>query len=236
VSALGAFCLYLADSKQFLGIRYSEWCVSAPTLEASIAVTAMAQDELGHTRVLHGILGDLPDNPTASRDPENPASYRALPLLARRFASWEDLVAAALIADGFFTFLIRLGLNSSHDLFCTRMKKAYEEEKFHRLYAEGWAKWLKERTESAATYPAAFARTAGALSSHWEHVILPEILGSCEAQIPGIEFALTGFRKQLAPVVTLPEAGTREPSPPILPDDATLRLISGFYRKVYGVG
>jgi len=236
MTALGVFCLYLADSKQFLGIRYSDWCVSAPTLEASIAVTAMAQDELGHTRILYGILGDLPENPAAKRDPEDPAAYRIPPFLARKFPSWEDLVAASLVCDGFLTYLMRLGLESVHEIFATRMKKAYEEERFHRLYAEGWARWLTERPQSAPRFSMALAKCAISLAAHWERKVLPEILRSYGFSIAGIESALADFWNQVPFKIPLPEGGAQflEPSPG--PDEDTMRLITGFYRKVYGVG
>lgn len=59
--ALADFILALADTKRFLGIRYAEWCDGAPTLEASVAASAMAQDELGHSRALLPLLKDFPE-------------------------------------------------------------------------------------------------------------------------------------------------------------------------------
>lgn len=236
MTPLSVFCLYVADNKQFLGIRYSEWCVSAPTLEASIAATAMAQDELGHTRILHGILGDLPDNPLASRDPEDPTAYEVLPRLSRPFPSWEALVASALIVDGFLTHLMHLGNCSAHDLFRTRMKKAYEEERFHRLYAEGWAKWLMDRPEAAPKFREALSQTFRDLSAHWELTVLPKIVRAGDPEIPGLATAIADFRDSLTSAFPIWAVTPSAPPPFLRPDEATMRLISGYYRKVYGVG
>src|SRR5439155_1403488 len=49
----------LADNKQLLGMRYAEWCIAAPSLEADIAAAAMGLDDIGHSRVLYGSLREL---------------------------------------------------------------------------------------------------------------------------------------------------------------------------------
>ena len=41
--ALRDLILALADSKRILGIRYADWVLGAPELEASIAASSMAQ-------------------------------------------------------------------------------------------------------------------------------------------------------------------------------------------------
>jgi hypothetical protein len=46
--ALRDLILTLADSKRLLGLRYSDCMLGAPTLEAGIAASSMAQDEWGH--------------------------------------------------------------------------------------------------------------------------------------------------------------------------------------------
>ena len=51
ISALRRLILTLADSKRMMGIRYSDWLLGAPSIEAGIAVSSMAQDEWGHARL-----------------------------------------------------------------------------------------------------------------------------------------------------------------------------------------
>jgi len=48
----------LAALKTQLRRIYVKWCVSGPTLEASSALAAMAQEEAGHARVLARLAGD----------------------------------------------------------------------------------------------------------------------------------------------------------------------------------
>src|SRR5205823_4163705 len=40
-------------------MRYAEWCIAAPSLEADIAAAAMGLDDIGHSRVLYGSLREL---------------------------------------------------------------------------------------------------------------------------------------------------------------------------------
>ena len=61
--ALAATLLSLADNKRVLGMRYGEWILGAPTLEAGIACSAMAQDEWGHARILYATLKEFEFEP-----------------------------------------------------------------------------------------------------------------------------------------------------------------------------
>ena len=56
---LGSLLIVLADNKRLLGMRYSDWLLGAPALEAGIACSAMAQDEWGHGRILYAMLRDF---------------------------------------------------------------------------------------------------------------------------------------------------------------------------------
>ena len=55
-AALRSLILTLADSKRVLGLRYSDRMLGAPTLEAGIAASSMAQDEWGHARLTYALL------------------------------------------------------------------------------------------------------------------------------------------------------------------------------------
>ena len=52
----------VADSKRLLGMRYANWILGAPELEAGIACASMAQDEWGHCRLLYALLRDFGDD------------------------------------------------------------------------------------------------------------------------------------------------------------------------------
>ena len=62
-SALHRLILTLADSKRLMGIRYSDWLLGAPSIEAGIAASSMAQDEWGHARLLYAMLKSRSPSP-----------------------------------------------------------------------------------------------------------------------------------------------------------------------------
>src|SRR2546427_4787148 len=87
----------LADNKQLLGMRYAEWCIAAPSLEADIAAAAMGLDDIGHSRVLYGSLREL-GTPDASDD----GGYGNVPYLDRPWTDWTEFVAANAVLDRHF--------------------------------------------------------------------------------------------------------------------------------------
>ena len=75
----------LAGNKLLLGMRYAEWCSSAPTLESSVAAAAMAQDELGHARAMYPLLATLNPQAGLSVEPETRTVLDALRCLDEPF-------------------------------------------------------------------------------------------------------------------------------------------------------
>ena len=132
--------LALADSKRVLGLRYSDRMLGAPTLEAGIAASSMAQDEWGHGRLTYALLSELGDDPKALEHERPGAEYRSAPALDRAFGSWSDLVAAALLLDTALTAQYGALVGSRYTPVQNRVQKLLDEEKFHFQYAAGWAR------------------------------------------------------------------------------------------------
>ena len=151
--ALADFILALADTKRVLGIRYAEWCDGAPTLEASVAASAMAQDELGHSRALLPLLKDFSDVDPGIPDEAPREEYYAVAFLDKPFSTWTTFVAANLLIGGALTVALEAARASRYVPLRTRAGKILEEERFHWLHGEGWFKRLaadgKESVELA---------------------------------------------------------------------------------------
>lgn len=152
--ALADFILAVADTKRLLGIRYAEWCDGAPALEASVAASAMAQDELGHSRALLPLLKDFPQVDPGIPEEAPRQQYSALAFLEQPFASWPTFVAANILIGGGLTVAVEAARDSIYVPLRTRAVKILEEERFHWLHGEGWFKRLaahdKEGVELAA--------------------------------------------------------------------------------------
>jgi 1,2-phenylacetyl-CoA epoxidase catalytic subunit len=125
----------LADNKQLLGMRYAEWCIAAPTLEADIAAAAMGLDDIGHSRVLFGSLREL-GTPDGAVD--DAANYANVPYLDRPWTEWAEFVAANAVLDSAFTLMIEALANGNVEILRSRLKKMLQEERYHTLHGRSW--------------------------------------------------------------------------------------------------
>lgn len=139
--ALANFLLALVDNKRFVGIRYAEWCDSGPTLEAAVAASAMAQDELGHARALLPLLREFPELPPELQG-EDRAEYRHVAFLDQPLAGWPAFVAVNTLFDRALTLVFEAATASRYFPLQQRARKIVDEERFHRLHGEGWFRRL----------------------------------------------------------------------------------------------
>jgi len=130
----------LADNKQLLGMRYAEWCIAAPTLEADIAAAAMGLDDIGHSRVLYGSLRELGTPDSAADDA---ATYANVPYLDRPWTEWSEFVAANAVLDSAFTLMIEALANGNVEVLRSRLKKMLQEEHYHFLHGRSWMREAK---------------------------------------------------------------------------------------------
>lgn len=163
-TALAEFILALADTKRLLGIRYAEWSDGAPALEASVAASAMAQDELGHSRALLPLLKDFPSVDPGIPEEGPREAFSAVAFLDSPFASWVTFVAANILIGQALTVSLEASRHSCFVPLRTRAVKILEEERFHWLHGEGWFKRL-----------AAEPKQSGPLAADVE-MILPQAL------------------------------------------------------------
>jgi phenylacetate-CoA oxygenase PaaI subunit len=128
----------LADTKYFLGRRISEWAPGAPFLEAAVACAAIAQEELGHSRALYPLLEELPwpNHPVPlEREGDRDRRYSAA-FLDRPFPTWSHTVAACALIDTAVNTMFDALVDARFESLASRIRRALEEERFHRGYAE----------------------------------------------------------------------------------------------------
>ena len=149
---LADWLLAMADNKQLLGLRYAEWCTGAPELEADIAASAMAQYELGHARVLRGVLGDLPGDARDEQRDSDMATWYSLGALDAPFAGWIELVVANAVIDTLLTTNLKSALEGSYRPLTQRLRKAVAEEEYHAVHAGAWIGRLGGGPESTVEH------------------------------------------------------------------------------------
>jgi ring-1,2-phenylacetyl-CoA epoxidase subunit PaaC len=138
--ALADFILALADTKRFLGLRYAEWSDGAPALEASVAASAMAQDELGHSRALLPMLRDFPEVDPSIPEEAPRRKYSSIAFLDSEFKTWPTFVAANALVGTALTEALEAARSSRYVPLRTRAVKILEEERFHWMHGESWFK------------------------------------------------------------------------------------------------
>jgi 1,2-phenylacetyl-CoA epoxidase catalytic subunit len=141
----------VADNKYFLGRRLSEWAVGAPALESAVACAALAQEELGHARVLYSLLESLPPHLAPvplEREDDRERKY-CLSYLTEPSSSWYGAVASLVLTDRAMTTLLEAAAESSHDGLRKRTLRILGDEPFHRKFADGRVKELARDGETA---------------------------------------------------------------------------------------
>lgn len=141
-SGLKRLILTLADSKRLMGLRYSDWVVGAPSIEAGIAVSSMAQDEWGHARLLYAMLKELDVDPREVEHTRAAEEYASVDVLDVPFADWAAVVAGMVIVDGAITVALDAFCRGTFDPACSRIPKMISEEEFHRSLGVAWYKRL----------------------------------------------------------------------------------------------
>ena len=156
---LGSLLLSLADNKRLLGMRYSEWILGAPTLEAGIACSAMAQDEWGHGRILYAMLKDFGRDPGELEHQRESQDYLVVELLDAPPDEWPALLALNALLDTAMSVQCAALTESRYAPLQFKMGKLLDEERFHFEHARGWTTRLAEteagREALAAAYEAA---------------------------------------------------------------------------------
>lgn len=158
---LGRLLLSLADNKRLLGMRYSEWILGAPTLEAGIACSAMAQDEWGHGRILYAMLKDFDYDPGQLEHERESGEYLSSELLDTPPDGWPELLALNALLDTALSVQCEALTESRFTPLHYKMGKLLDEERFHFEHARGWTGRLAGtdagRTALASAFEGALA-------------------------------------------------------------------------------
>ncbi|HSM35378.1 MAG TPA: Phenylacetic acid catabolic protein [Longimicrobiales bacterium] len=141
--------LSMADSKRLLGMRYAEWVLGAPEIEAGIACASMAQDEWGHARLLYALLKDFGEDVDALEHGREASAYRSMPALDEAPDTWACLLALNAVVDGALTTAFEALSESMYEPLRVRCAKLLDEEAFHAAHALAWTRRYATGSEKA---------------------------------------------------------------------------------------
>ncbi len=223
--ALSGLLLTMADDEFVLGFWDSEWTGIAPMLEEDVAFSSLAQDEIGHARLLYEMIAQLrggdADDLAFGRTADE---YRHCHLLDHPRTDWAFSVARRWLYDTADAVRLSALRRSTFAPLAQIVEKIRREETYHLMHMDVWMRRLAEggeprqRLEAAldSLWPDAlsvFASLpdeghlidAGVLAApmseladrQYQHLLT--VLGSLRLSVPGPRPAWEGGRARAQP-------------------------------------
>lgn len=157
-----------ADTKLMLGYHYGEWTFGPPELEAAIAGCSLCQTELGHVRLLHGLLKrHYGADPVQLIEGREPAEFASVSYLDRDLEDWAELVAANYVVDLAVTRLLHSLKGSAFTPLRMSLEKMLDEERYHIHHGQGWFRTLCGKNEDCRRAVEAAMNRALASVAEW---------------------------------------------------------------------
>lgn len=137
--ALVALLTALGDDELIIGHRHSEWTGYAPHLEADIAFSSIAQDEIGHAAAYYSLLGKVTgDEPDAIALGRPVDAYRNAIICERPNGNWAYTLSRHWLYDHADDIRLEALEDSAHDELAALVTKIRREERYHLIHADSW--------------------------------------------------------------------------------------------------
>lgn len=144
------YILQLGDNTLILSQRLGEWCGHGPVLEQDIALTNIALDLLGQTRMLFSYAAELEGQ---GRDEDDIAyfrdahQFRNLLLVEQPNQDWAYTIVRQFFFDTFQYHNYRALLHSRDERLAAIAEKSLKEVTYHLRYSSEWVVRLGDGTE-----------------------------------------------------------------------------------------
>jgi ring-1,2-phenylacetyl-CoA epoxidase subunit PaaC len=145
--ALALLLLSMADDEFVIGFSDSEWTGIGPILEEDVAISSIAQDELGHAQALYRLLVDAVAD---GRDADGWAYDRPLEgylharLLDHPRGDWAATIARRYLYDTADSARLEALADSSHRPLAELVAKIRREERYHLMHVQTWIERLAD--------------------------------------------------------------------------------------------
>lgn len=149
-TAVAELLLTLADDEFVIGYWDSEWTGIAPLLEEDVAMSSLAQDEIGHARVFYELLADLTGDAADRIAYARPASeFRHARLLDHPRTDWAFSVCRRYLYDTADAVRLEALAGSSYRPLAEVVAKIRREERYHLMHVDLWLRRLATTTPEA---------------------------------------------------------------------------------------
>lgn len=168
---LADFLLAVADDELVIGHRHSEWTGFAPDIESDVALSSIAQEEIGHAKLFYEraaeVLGGTADTLAYGR---SPGEFRNAILTERPNGDWGYTIVRLFLYDQADAVRLDALAEGRSGPVAELAGALRREEKYHLMYGEQWLRRLAGAGEDAQR------RVQQALEAAW-----PEAVGLFEA-------------------------------------------------------
>ncbi len=143
--ALALLLLSMADDEFVIGFSDSEWTGIGPILEEDVAISSLAQDELGHAQALYRLFVDVvadgrdADAVAYDRPPEG---YLHARLLDHPRGDWAWTIARRWLYETADAARLEALTASSYAPLRELVAKLRREERYHLMHVDAWLERL----------------------------------------------------------------------------------------------
>lgn len=143
VAGLADLLLSMADDEFVIGFSDSEWTGIAPILEEDIAMSSLAQDELGHAAALYDVLAMIAggDRDAIAYDRE-PHDFRHARLLDHGRGDWAMTIARRYLYETSDAVRLTALVDGSWAPLADLVGKIRREERYHLMHIGTWLERL----------------------------------------------------------------------------------------------
>ncbi len=127
----------IADNKFILGDRLVEIGISGPTLEGTLSSIAMAQQELGHSRLLYRWVSDLTGVKTEVKHQTGKAFQQNVEI-----ENWVELIAGLYVTNVAADLVMRAMIEANNPNVNPPFTKMLKEQQEHLIYSQSWCEQL----------------------------------------------------------------------------------------------
>jgi len=144
---LALLLLSMADDEFVIGFSDSEWTGIGPILEEDVAISSLAQDELGHAQALYTLLANVVDD---GRDADAwaydrpPEGYIHARLLDHPRGDWAATIVRRYLYDTADSARLEALVDSSHRPLAELVAKIRREERYHLMHVQTWIERLAD--------------------------------------------------------------------------------------------
>lgn len=147
------YSLRLADTTLILGQRLSEWCGHGPILEQDVAITNIALDLIGQSRMYYQYAAQVEGKGRSEDDlayHRDEMDFRNPYLVEQPNGHWGQTLMRQFLFDTFHQlFLANMIEQTSDDHLRAIARKSIKEVNYHTKYSSEWVLRLGDGTEES---------------------------------------------------------------------------------------